>query len=210
MVFFTLRSLNAFLLLEISAPDKFVISVCIFRFTKIDERYSVLPYYYVMAQLCSFVSTSVRCAHGRTDGLVFLTSRFVRHICPGFYVALWITGSPKYDKTGTHVLVDCVEDDLVLSLQVIDAVLFVREFSATLGALKGVLLAALVLQVAVQVVVPVVGSLTVRARVHAFRLAIARLLFGGSLHLSLLPAPLLLVLVRLVGGLASGAFTFWR
>ena len=65
MVFFTLRSLNAFLLLEISAPDKFVISVCIFRFTKLDERYSVLPYYYVMAQLCSFVSTSVRCAHGR-------------------------------------------------------------------------------------------------------------------------------------------------
>ena len=134
----------------------------------------------------------------------------MRHICPGFYVASWIAGSPKYDKTGTHVLVDCVEDDLVLSLQVIDAVLFVREFSATLGALKGVLLAALVLQVAVQVVVPVVGSLTVRARVHAFRLAIARLLFGGSLHLSLLPAPLLLVLVRLVGGLASGAFTFWR
>ena len=93
----------------------------------------------------------------------------MRHICPGFYVALWIAGSPKYDKTGTHVLVDCVEDDLVLSLQVIDAVLFVREFSATLGALKGVLLAALVLQVAVQVVVPVVGTLAVRADVDSFR-----------------------------------------
>ena len=62
----------------------------------------------------------------------------------------------EHDQTSAHVLVDRLADDLVLSLQVVDAVLFVGKLTAALGALESVLLPALVLQVAVEVVVPVV------------------------------------------------------
>ena len=67
--------------------------------------------------------------------------------------------SLEHDEPGTHVLVYSLADNLVLSLEVVDAVLLVGESAAALGAHEGVLLAALVLQVSVQVVVPVVGTL---------------------------------------------------
>ena len=50
----------------------------------------------------------------------------------------------------------------------INAVLFMRELASAPCALKGILLATLVFQVPIEVVVPVIRSLTMRTRVHAF------------------------------------------
>ena len=66
---------------------------------------------------------------------------------------------PEDHQPRGDVLVYRVAHDLVLALQVVDAVLLVRELPSALGALERVLLAALVLAVPVQVVVPVVGPL---------------------------------------------------
>jgi hypothetical protein len=63
------------------------------------------------------------------------------------------------DEAGADILVDGITDDLVLALEVVDAVLLVGEAAAALAAHEGVLLPALVLEVAVQVVVPVIGPL---------------------------------------------------
>ena len=65
----------------------------------------------------------------------------------------------EHDEPRGHVLVDRLADDLVLPLEVVDAVLLVREPPAALRAHESVLLPTLVLEVSVQVVVPVVGSL---------------------------------------------------
>ena len=65
------------------------------------------------------------------------------------------------DEARADILVDGITDDLVLALEVVNAVLLVGEAAAALAAHEGVLLAALVLEVAVEVVVPVVGPLQV-------------------------------------------------
>ncbi len=64
-----------------------------------------------------------------------------------------------YNQAGADVLIHGLADDLVLALEVVDAVLLVGEAAAALAAHEGVLLPALVLEVAVQVVVPVVRPL---------------------------------------------------
>ena len=96
--------------------------------------------------------------------LVFQVARIARLLLlPGrrrLACSLRPNGRPlEHDKASRHVLIDCLADDLVLPLQVVDAVLLVREPPAALRAHERVLLPALVLQVSVQVVVPVVGSL---------------------------------------------------
>lgn len=63
------------------------------------------------------------------------------------------------DEPGADVLVHGLADDLVLALEVVDAVLLVGEAAPALAAHEGVLLPALVLEVSVQVVVPVVRPL---------------------------------------------------
>ena len=68
---------------------------------------------------------------------------------------------PEDHQPRGDVLVYRVAHDLVLALQVVDAVLLVRELAAALGAHKGVVLPALVLQVPVQVIIPVVGALKI-------------------------------------------------
>ena len=65
----------------------------------------------------------------------------------------------EHDQAGADVLVHRLAHDLVLPLEVVHAVLLVRELAAALGAHEGVLLPALVLQMSVEIVVPVVGSL---------------------------------------------------
>ena len=75
------------------------------------------------------------------------------------------------------------------------------KLSSTFCTLKSVLLAALVLQVTVEIVVPVVGPLAMGTRVDAFRLSGRRhvgLLLVGLCLAALLPASLLLRLVRIV------------
>ncbi len=109
----------------------------------------------------------------------------------GYLLASRIALASEEDEAGTHILVYRVAYHLVLSLQMVDTILFVGELPTALGALEGILLAALVLQVTVQVVVPVVGPLTIRARIHAFRaIGVLRRCFGrfvGRLLLGLGP-----------------------
>ena len=136
------------------------------------------------------------------------TAVLVRQVGPGFNVAGGVGRATEDDQPGAHVLVDRVVDDFVLSLEVVDAVLLVRELPAALGALEGVLFAALVLQVAVEVVVPVVRPLAMRAGVHLLRLSIAGLLFDCLGLAALLTAALFIGLAGLVGGLPPGALPF--
>jgi hypothetical protein len=58
----------------------------------------------------------------------------------------------------------------------IDAILFVRELSATLGTLKSVLFATFIFQVSVEVIIPIVGSLTMRTGIDTS--VSARIEFG--------------------------------
>ena len=132
----------------------------------------------------------------------------MRQVGPGFNVAGGVGRAAEDDQPGAHVLVDRVVDDFVLSLEVVDAVLLVRELPAALGALEGVLLAALVLQVAVEVVVPVVRPLAMRAGVHLLGLSIAGLLFDRLGLAALLTAALFIGLAGLVGGLPPSALPF--
>ena len=67
----------------------------------------------------------------------------------------------EHDQSVAHILLHTLAHDLVLPLEVVDAVLLVRELAAALGAHKGVVLPALVLQVPVQVIIPVVGALKI-------------------------------------------------
>jgi len=111
----------------------------------------------------------------------------------------------------------------VLSLEVIDTVLFMREPPATLGAHEGVFLSAFVLQMTVEVIVPVVGSLTVGADKYPLRASICvlglpfalpsllRWLVWVSLTVRLLPAfPCLLLVVVLAVILALCRQTYLR
>ena len=96
--------------------------------------------------------------------------------------------APEYHKPFRYVLVYRLTDDLVLSLQMVDTVLFVGEFSSAFGAFERVLLVALVLEVPVQVVVPVVGALTVGTGEYPLR-AIRLFLDGLWLCFALLLLP---------------------
>jgi hypothetical protein len=59
----------------------------------------------------------------------------VRQVGPGFDVPGRVAGAAEDDQPRAHVLIDGVEDDLVLPLEVVDAVLLVRKFPAALCAL---------------------------------------------------------------------------
>ncbi len=92
-------------------------------------------------------------------------------------------GAPEEHQTRGHVLVDGIADHFVLTLQVVHAVLFVRELATAASALERILLATLILEVSVQIVVPVVRALAVRTCVDALA---ARRVFGrGGLPLAL-------------------------
>jgi len=59
----------------------------------------------------------------------------VRQVEPGLDVPGRVAGAAEDDQPRAHVLIDGVEDDLVFSLEVVDAVLLVGKFPAALCAL---------------------------------------------------------------------------
>ena len=56
----------------------------------------------------------------------------------------------------------------MFSLEMVDTILFVRKFPATLSALKSVLFTTLILQMSVEVIVPIIRSLTMWTRIDTF------------------------------------------
>lgn len=67
----------------------------------------------------------------------------------------------KHHQARTNILVYRLTNDLVLSLEMIDTVLFMGKPSSTFGTHEGILFTTLILQVTIQVIVPVVRTLTV-------------------------------------------------